>query len=113
MGRPCFAVLLIEGRKTETDLQSTKKDHENKLSKKQPKEGLLSRPEQLSTGQAATATRPKIHFKRRKANRSLATETLLNLLRDEAPSFFAVAEAVGEVGLDSVYREACSTPGER
>jgi hypothetical protein len=51
---------------------------------------LLSRPEQLSTG-----NRPRIDFKRRYANRFLKTETLLELLRRETPRFFEVAEVVG------------------
>ena len=38
---------------------------------------------------------PPINFKRRKVNRSLDTESVLSLLRSEAPSFFAVAEVVG------------------
>src|SRR5580698_3403887 len=58
---------------------------------KNQKSGLKSRPEQLSTGD-----RPKIDFARRIANRSLATEKLLALLRSETPNFFELAEVVGK-----------------
>ena len=53
--------------------------------------GLKSRPEQLGTG-----NRPKINFARRMANRSLNTEKLLALLRNETPRFYALAEVVGK-----------------
>ena len=39
---------------------------------------------------------PKISFKRRRANRALSTERVIQLLQREAPSFFAVAEVVGK-----------------
>ena len=39
---------------------------------------------------------PPINFARRRANRGLSTESVLGLLRKEAPSFFAVAEVVGK-----------------
>ena len=48
---------------------------------------------------APTPERPKlppINFARRRANRQLKTESVLGLLRKEAPSFFAVAEVVGK-----------------
>jgi len=50
-----------------------------------------NRPEQSSTD-----SRPKIDLKRRFANRALNTEKLLALLRNEAPTFFALAEVVGK-----------------
>ena len=52
-----------------------------------------SRPEQLSTN---TGNRAKIDFKKRFANRSLATEKLLALLKAETPNFFELAEVVGK-----------------
>jgi hypothetical protein len=52
-----------------------------------------SRPEQLSTN---TKQLPKIDFALRHANRKLATENLLELLRAQAPNFFEVAEVVGK-----------------
>ena len=55
--------------------------------------GALSRPEQLST---AKNERPKIDLALRRANRALDTETLLALLRSDAPDFFTVAEVVGK-----------------
>jgi hypothetical protein len=55
------------------------------------KSGLLSRPEQWST-----EIRPKIDFALRRANRALATEKLLALLRSETPRFFESAEVVGK-----------------
>jgi hypothetical protein len=59
--------------------------------KKNQKEGLLSRSEQLST-----ENRPEIDFALRRANQSLDTEKLLALLRSEAPRLFEVAEVVGK-----------------
>jgi len=53
--------------------------------------GLLNRPEQLGT-----QNRPKIDFALRRANRKLNTDSVVGLLREEAPSFFAVAEVVGK-----------------
>ena len=50
-----------------------------------------SRPEQLST-----ENRPKIDLKKRFANRSLDTEKLLALLRNQTPKFFELAEVVGK-----------------
>ena len=46
-----------------------------------------------------TPERPKlpgIDFARRRANRDLATEQLLSLLRTEAPRFYELAEVVGK-----------------
>jgi hypothetical protein len=53
--------------------------------------GLLNRPEQLST-----ENRPKINLELRRANRKLATEKLLALLRNQTPNFFELAEVVGK-----------------
>lgn len=53
--------------------------------------GLLSRPEQLSTG-----TLPRISFARRRANRSLPIGTLLMVLRSKTPRLFELAEVVGK-----------------
>ncbi|HZM05769.1 MAG TPA: hypothetical protein VFC44_22440 [Candidatus Saccharimonadales bacterium] len=39
---------------------------------------------------------PKIDFARRHRNRGLPTESLLNLIRREAPDFWNVAEVVGK-----------------
>jgi|SRR3569833_2250185 len=55
------------------------------------KSGLPIRPEQLSTN-----NRPKIDMQRRRANRALNTGSVLELLRNETPNFFAVAEVVGK-----------------
>jgi hypothetical protein len=62
-----------------------------KTNAKNQKLGLKSRPEQVSTG-----NRPKIDLARRMANRSLKTEKLLALLRNETPRFFEIAEVVGK-----------------
>jgi hypothetical protein len=56
------------------------------------KAGLQNRPEQLSTN---TGSRPEINFELRKQNRSLDKDSLLALMRSKAPSFYAVAEVVG------------------
>jgi len=61
-----------------------------KNNKKNTNSGLESRPEQSGTD------RPEIDFALRRANRSLETERLLALLRNEAPTFFALAEVVGK-----------------
>jgi hypothetical protein len=55
------------------------------------KSELKNRPEQLSTG-----NRGQINLQQRQANRSLNTESLLALLRREAPKFFELAEVVGK-----------------
>jgi hypothetical protein len=81
---------LSEGRKTETEPQSTKKKTMKTIKDKKTKSGLLSRPEPLSTG-----TRLPINLALRRTNRSLATEELLALLRSETPRFFGMAEVVG------------------
>ena len=48
---------------------------------------------------AQTPERPKlppINFARRRANRELTTERVIQLLQQEAPKFFALAEVVGK-----------------
>jgi hypothetical protein len=61
------------------------------------KSGLLNRPEQLSTEtKTKTDKRPKIDLALRRANRKLETEKLLELLRNETPRFFELAEVVGK-----------------
>ena len=62
-----------------------------KNQKQKTNTGLLNRPEQLGTD-----TRPKIDFALRRANRKLNTESVVGLLREKAPNFFAVAEVVGK-----------------
>ena len=62
---------------------------------------LKSRSEQLSTGvdsrsNSRTDSRPQIDLALRQANRGLATDQLLALLRTEAPSFYELAEVVGK-----------------
>ena len=39
---------------------------------------------------------PPINFARRRANRELTTERVIQLLQQEAPKFFAIAEVVGK-----------------
>jgi hypothetical protein len=60
------------------------------------KSGLLIRPEHSSAKQHTKTVLPKTSFKRRYTNRALNTESLLALLRSEAPRFFDVAEVVGK-----------------
>jgi hypothetical protein len=69
-----------------------------KNTNKNQKSGLLIRPEQSSTEPETSKTKqlPRISLKRRFANRALATDKLLALLRSEAPRFFEVAEVVGK-----------------
>jgi hypothetical protein len=59
--------------------------------KKNQTDGLLSRTEQLGT-----ESRPEIDLELRRANRSLDTEKLLELLRSKEPRFFEIAEVVGK-----------------
>ena len=59
--------------------------------KKNQKNGLLSRSEQ-----SGTEIRPEIDYALRRTNRALETDKLLALLRSEAPRFFEVAEVVGK-----------------
>jgi hypothetical protein len=84
--------LPVEGRKTETEQQSTKKKtmKTNNTNKNQ-KSGLSNRPEQVST-----ENRPQINLALRRTNRKLETEKLLALLRSQTPKFFEVAEVVGK-----------------
>jgi hypothetical protein len=46
---PCYAVFFREGRKTETEPQSTKKKTMKTITEKNSESGLTSRPEPLST----------------------------------------------------------------
>ena len=63
---------------------------------KQTKE-LKSRPELLDTDKSpAPSARPQIDFALRRENRSLETEQLLELLRQQAPRFYELAEVVGK-----------------
>jgi hypothetical protein len=57
------------------------------------KSGLESRSEQSTTGKPSLQP---IDFSRRRLNRSLDTEALLNLMRANAPRFFELAEVVGK-----------------
>jgi hypothetical protein len=82
---------LSEGRKTETEPQSTKKKTMKTITEKKTKSGLKNRPEPLST-----ASQRQIDFRRRAANRSLETGKLLALLESETPRFFELAEVVGK-----------------
>jgi hypothetical protein len=82
---------LSEGRKTETEPQSTKKKTMKTITEKKTKSELKNRPEPLST-----ASQRQIDFRRRASNRSLETEKLLALLESETPKFFELAEVVGK-----------------
>jgi hypothetical protein len=88
---PCFTVFFSEGRKTETEPQSIKKKTMKTTTIKNSKSGLLSRPEPRSIGKL-----PEINLALRQTNRSLATEKLLALLRNDTPRFFEMAEVVGK-----------------
>jgi hypothetical protein len=80
---------LSEGRKTETEPQSTKKKTMKTITEKKTKSGLKNRPEPLST-----ASQRQIDFRRRAANRSLETGKLLARLASVTPKFFELAEVV-------------------
>src|SRR5437868_4537285 len=53
-----------------------------------------SRPEQSGTGKQQSL--PRISIKERRKNRALPTESVLELLRTEAPAFWQIAEVVGK-----------------
>lgn len=61
-------------------------------SAKSNKSGAQLRPEQLST---STGNRAQIDFQKRRVNRSLNTESLLALLREETPKFLELVQVVG------------------
>lgn len=95
----------VEGR-WERDGIHQKKAMNTKSQNPKSKTGLRVRSSihqsEQTTDSAAPAARPapeklpSINFARRRANRELSTESVLGLLRKEAPSFFAVAEVVGK-----------------
>ena len=74
----------------------------SKVQKTQTASELQSRPEQLSSDSAATGAVRKdqklipVDFDLRRANRNLPTDKVLQLLQDEAPRFFELAEVVGQ-----------------
>lgn len=81
-----------------TNSQETK-TNTNSNSNQNSNTGLLTRPEQSGTEpkvKAPAKQLPRISLKRRFANRALNTDKLVNLLRNEAPRFFEVAEVVGK-----------------
>ena len=74
---------------------------------KKSESGLPSRPEQLSTdtntaaqteaaAKKETRVLPYVNFKQREENRALATEKLLDLLRQWLPTVYDLAEVVGK-----------------
>jgi hypothetical protein len=75
-----------------TKTQNTSVSHKNSSE-------LQSRSEQLGSDKNQNTNTPKlisVDFELRRANRTLPTEKVLNLLQDEAPSFFGLAEVVGK-----------------
>ena len=91
-GPPCSRALSVKGERPDRTTEFLKKTMKTKTNR-QPKttSELQSRPEPRSTG-----TRPKINFAVRRTNRSLATEQVLTLLRNDTPRFFAMAEVIGK-----------------
>ena len=58
-----------------------------------------AQPQTPASAPAQTPERPKlppINFARRRANRELPTERVIQLLQQEAPRFFEIAEVVGK-----------------
>ena len=60
---PCYAVFLSEGRKTETEPQSTKKKTMKTITEEKAESELKNRPEPLST-----ASQRQLDFRHREAN---------------------------------------------
>jgi len=81
---------LSEGRKTETEPQSTKKKTMKTITEKKTKSGLTSRPEPRST-----EMQMQFDFTPRGASRVLVASNLLALIHLEAPMYFAQAELWG------------------
>ena len=84
-----------------TGRQSSKKAMRTKRHNNKTAPGLRdqSSDHQQTPAPEQTPERPKlpgIDFARRRANRELATEQLLSLLRNEALRFLAIAEVVGK-----------------
>ena len=85
--------MIVKGERPNRTAEHKKKTMKTKSNKNQIK--AQSRPEHLSTEKTGNE-RPKIDLALRRANRALATEKLLAVLRSDAPDFFAVAEVVGK-----------------
>ncbi len=60
----------------------------------------LPRSEQSGTEHTAASTQrpplPRISIKERRKNRALPTDSVVNLLREQAPKFFEICEVVGK-----------------
>jgi hypothetical protein len=85
---PCFAGFFVKGERPKTHGSKKKimKTHTNSDSE------LKAR----SARQGGDGDKlPKIDFVRRNRNRGLPTDSLLNLMRREAPEFWELAEVVG------------------
>ena len=85
---------MVKGERPKTNSTAHKK--KTMKTKIQRLKGLKSRSEQLSTEKTAENQLVPIDFERRRANRRLATDRLLALLRSEAPRLFELAEVVGK-----------------
>ena len=68
----------------------------SKISKKAQVQTEQSSTETVATQTAEQKPLPRISIKERIKNRALPTESILNLLRTEAPKFWALAEVVGK-----------------
>jgi hypothetical protein len=86
---PCSARLFVKGERPRTH-RAKKKIMKTKT--KLDSE-LQNRTAQRSEN---TAELPKLDLNRRNQNRALPMESLLNLIRKEAPDFWNVAEVVGK-----------------
>ncbi len=60
------------------------------------KSPFQNRAEQLSVTKSETELLPKIDVERRRANRRIKTDQLLDLLHAQCPRFWEIAEVVGQ-----------------
>jgi hypothetical protein len=82
--------------KTKTQNTSVSHKHSSEL---QSRSEQLGSDKTQETGTAENQKTPKlisVDFELRRANRALPTEKVLNLLQDEVPRFFRMAEVVGK-----------------
>lgn len=95
--RPPAPVLLAKDdrtKRTAEQIKTMKTTQQNK----QSAPGLEFRSEQHRVGNGSVKSREtlgKISFERRRANRSLMTSEVVDLLQREAPALFEMAEVVG------------------
>ena len=85
-----------KGRNEQAEHKKKTMKTTSKISKKAQVQTEQSSTETVATQTAEQKPLPRISIKERIKNRALPTESILNLLRTEAPKFWALAEVVGK-----------------